>query len=171
MSRPTSNSARLGAAAIHFLVILVPVLFGLIGFAVDLGILYSMKGELKAGASAMALAAAQQLIGTDAATSAAATALQATGNSYYFHGLPIGQTTGLLASTISPPAYYATAAGAIASGHSPGGQTGGSAACYVRVTVTGQTQLLFWSFLPLVGGDRTVTVLATAVAGISAPLC
>ena len=37
----------------------------LIGFAVDLGILYSMKGELKAGASAMALAAAQQLIGTE----------------------------------------------------------------------------------------------------------
>ena len=83
-----------GAAAIQFLVILVPVLFGFIGFAVDLGILYSMKGELKAGASAMALSAAQQLIGTDAATSAAATALQATGNSYYFHGLPIGQTTG-----------------------------------------------------------------------------
>jgi Flp pilus assembly protein TadG len=160
-----------GAAAIHFLVILVPVLFGLIGFAVDLGILYSMKGELKAGASAMALAAAQQLIGTDAATSAAATALQATGNSYYFHGQPIGQTTGLLASTISPPAYYATAADALASALSPGGETGGSAARYVRVTVTGQTQLLFWSFLPLVTGDRLVTVLATAVAGISAPLC
>src|SRR5579864_8377067 len=153
-------AAQRGAAAIHLLVILVPVLFGLIGFAVDLGILYSMKGELKAGASAMALAAAQQLIGTDTATSAAASALQATGNSYYFHGLPIGQTTGAVASTISEPAYYATAADAIASGLSPGGETGGSAARYVRVTVTGQTQLLFWSFLPIVAGDRVVTVQA-----------
>jgi Flp pilus assembly protein TadG len=168
--RPVLARGR-GAAAIQFLVILVPVLFGLIGFAVDLGILYSMKGELKAGASAMALAAAQQLIGTDTSTSVAATALQATGNRYYFHGLPIGQTTGSLASTISGPAYYATAADAIASGLSPGAETGGSAARYVRVTVTGQTQLLFWSFLPIVAGDRIVTVQATAVAGISAPLC
>ena len=38
------------------------------------------------------------------------------------------------------------------------------------MTVTGQTQLLFWSFLPLVS-DRNVTVLASAVAGISPPLC
>ena len=48
--------------------ILVPVLFGLIGFAIDLGILYSVKGELKTGANALALAAAQQLIGTDTAS-------------------------------------------------------------------------------------------------------
>src|ERR1700680_3795393 len=169
--RPRRPVLERGAAAIQFLVILGPVLFGLIGFAVDLGILYSMKGELKAGASAMALAAAQQVIGTDTSTSLAATAVQATGNRYYFHGLPIGQTTGSLASTISGPAYYATAADAIASGLSPGAETGGSAARYVRVTVTGQTQLLFWSFFPIVAGDRTVTVQATAVAGISAPLC
>ena len=40
------------------LVILVPVLFGLIGFAVDLGRLYMVRGELKTAANAMALAAA-----------------------------------------------------------------------------------------------------------------
>ncbi|PWT99667.1 MAG: hypothetical protein C5B51_26680 [Terriglobia bacterium] len=158
-----------GAAAIQLLVILVPVLFGLIGFAVDLGILYSIKGELKAGASAMALAAAQQLIGTDTATSAADASVQVTGNRYYFRGFPIGQTTGTANSTIQGPYYYGTAADALAT--SGGGDAGSSLAKYARVTVTGQTQLLFWSFLPLVNGGRDVTVLATAVAGISAPLC
>ena len=157
-----------GAAALQFLVILVPVLFGLIGFAVDLGMMYSVKGELKAGAGAMALAAAQQLIGTDAATAAAETAMQATSNNYYFHGFPIGKSAGSQASTISDPAYYATAADALASG------SGGAAAAmskYVRVTVTGQIPLTFWSFMPLLNGTRNATVAATAVAGISPPLC
>jgi len=166
---------RRGAAAIQIVVLLVPVLFAFIGFAVDLGIMYSIKGELKAAASSMALAAAQQLIGTDASNAAATTAAQVTidtgsasGNRYYFHGLPIGITTGTLVSTVSDPVFYGTAADAIANGSS--GQTGGSASKYVRVTMTGQTQLLFWSFLPLVT-NRNVTVAATAVAGISAPLC
>jgi Flp pilus assembly protein TadG len=157
-----------GAAALQLLVILVPVLFGLIGFAVDLGMMYSVRGELKAGAGAMALAAAQQLIGTDAATAAAGTALAATSNNYYFHGFPIGKSAGSQVSTISDPAYYATAADAIASG------SGGAAAAqskYVRVTVTGQIPLTFWSFMPLLNGSRNATVAATAVAGISVPLC
>ena len=51
--RNPSRSGERGAAAVQMLVILVPVLFGLIGFAVDLGILYSVKGELKAGANAL----------------------------------------------------------------------------------------------------------------------
>ena len=166
-----------GATAVLLTVILVPVLFGLIGFAVDLGILYSVKGELKAGASAMALSAAQNLIGTDASTGMAGAAAQLTidnttgfGNRYYFSGFPIGQTTGTLTSTVSDPAFFATAADALASGSAAGSAVSGSQARHVRVTVTGQTQLLFWSFLPLVT-DRNITVLATAVAGISAPLC
>jgi Flp pilus assembly protein TadG len=165
-----------GAAAIQMVVVLVPVAFGLIGFAVDLGILYSVKGELKAGANAMALAAAQQLNGTDAAGAAAGTAAQLTidnssgsGNKYYFQGLPIGQTTGSMSSTTSDPAFYATAADAIASG-ADGGGVSSAQARHVRVTITGQTQLLFWSMLPIVS-DRTVTVMASAVAGMSAPLC
>ena len=52
-------------------VIFVPVLAGIIGFAVDLGILYAVRGELKEGAAAIALAAAQQLNGTDAASGTA----------------------------------------------------------------------------------------------------
>ena len=130
--------------------------------------MYSVKGELKAGAGAMALAAAQQLIGTDAATAAAGSALSATSNNYYFHGFPIGKSAGSQVSTISDPAYYATAADALASG------SGGAAAAqskYVRVTVTGQIPLTFWSFMPLLNGSRNATVAATALAGISAPLC
>jgi Flp pilus assembly protein TadG len=91
-----SRSSERGAAAIQLAVILVPVVLALLGFALDLGILYSVKGELKAGANAMALAAAQQLIGTDTATAGASAAGQLTiensssfGNKYYFHGLPI----------------------------------------------------------------------------------
>jgi len=72
----TSNER--GATAVQILVILVPVLFGLIGFAVDLGILYSVRGDLKTAASSAALAAAQNLIGTDTAAGAATAASQLT---------------------------------------------------------------------------------------------
>src|SRR5207302_3149312 len=80
-----------GATAVQILVIFVPVFFGLIGFGVDLGILYSVKSELKAAASSMALAAANNLIGTDNSPDQASAAAQATiddssgfGNKYYF---------------------------------------------------------------------------------------
>lgn len=167
---------RRGAATVYILSILVPVVFALIGFAVDLGILYSVKGELKEAASSMALAAAGQLIGTDLSIGTATSTAQLTvenssgfGNKYFFHGLPIGQTTGSLISTVSDPVFFSTAADAIASDSSAGGASGASAK-YVRATITGQMQLLFWSFLPIVS-DRNITVAATAVAGISPPLC
>jgi Flp pilus assembly protein TadG len=159
-------------------VILVPVLFGLIGFAIDLGILYVVKGELKTAANSMALAAAQQLIGTDVATDAANAAAQLTiqnaanvGNKYGFNGLPVGQTTNNLESTAPPPAYFAAAADAIAaSGNGGVGAVGGAQAKYAVSTVTGQIPLVFWNFLPIVT-SRNLTVVASAVAGISAPLC
>jgi Flp pilus assembly protein TadG len=157
---------RRGAAAIQLLVILVPVAMALIGFAVDLGIIYSIKGELKTAANSMALAAAAQLNGTDASTQAAASVAQVSTNKYYFGGFTVGQSNGTLDSTVSPPALYATLADAVASG----GETSGSLARHVRVNVTAQTKLLFWSFLPGVA-DRNITVAATAVAGMSAPLC
>jgi Flp pilus assembly protein TadG len=166
-----------GATAVHLIVIMVPVLFGLIGFAVDLGMIYSVKGELRAAAESMALAAAQQLFGTDASTDAATSAALLTvdssngfGNRYYFNGLPIGQTNGTLESTVSNPTFYSTAADAIASGSSGAGQVSGSQARHVRVTITAETKLLFWSFLPIVSIPK-VPILATAVAGMSAPLC
>lgn len=170
------NSQR-GASAIITLVILVPVVFALIGFGLDLGILYSIKGEVKSAASAAALAAANQLIGTDVAGVAADAAAAATyqssnglNNRYYFHGFPLGQTTGTLISSVDGPVYYAAAADAIAATTANGSEVGPAFARYARVTVAAQTHLLFWSFLPGVS-DRTIQVLATAVAGVSAPLC
>ena len=40
--------------SIYFLVIMVPVLLGMMGFAVDLGRLWLIRGELNQAASAMA---------------------------------------------------------------------------------------------------------------------
>jgi Flp pilus assembly protein TadG len=175
------DSSRRGSVAIWLAVILVPVILGLLGFALDLGMLYSAKGELKTAANAMALANAQNLIGTDAAAAAAQAAGLLTiqnstvpGNKYNFHGLQIGVTTGSLVSTVSDPAYYATAADAIASGAPAGGAAVSQAASaqskYVRISVSGETPLVFWGLLPL-ASTRKLAVQATAVAGVSAPLC
>ena len=167
-----------GATAVQILVILVPVLFGLIGFAIDLGVMYVVRGELKTAANSMAIAAAQQLIGTDAATDAASAAAQLTiqnganvGNKYDFNGLPIGETTNNLISTAPAPSYYSTAASALASNANGGvGAVGGSQAKYAVTTISGQIPLVFWNFLPIVT-SRNIAVVASAVAGISAPLC
>jgi Flp pilus assembly protein TadG len=168
-----------GTVSLELLVILVPVIFGLMGFAVDLGRLYLVRGELKAAADAMALAAATKLIGTDAsldsATAAARTIANTDsgfGNRYNFGGLIIGQTTGFLNSEIPDPSYYATAVDATGTGE--GGESastaGGTTARYAAVTITAEAPLLFWSFLPL-GTERKTAVQVRAVAGISAPLC
>jgi hypothetical protein len=175
------NSTQRGAVAIWLAVILVPVILGLLGFALDLGMLYSAKGELKTAANAMALANAPNLIGTDAATASAQAAGLLTiqnsavpGNKYYFHGLQIGVTTGSLVSTIADPAYFATAADAISSGAPEGGaavtQAASAQSKYVRISITGETPLVFWGLLPL-ASSRKLAVQATAVAGVSAPLC
>src|ERR1035438_10008120 len=55
-----------GAMTLQLAVILVPVLFGLMGFALDLGRLYLVRGEINQAAAAAAIAAAGQLIGTTA---------------------------------------------------------------------------------------------------------
>jgi Flp pilus assembly protein TadG len=166
-----------GVSAMVTIVVLVPVIFALIGFGLDLGILYSIKGELKTAANAAALAAAAQLIGTDQAGITAAAAAAATyetttgmGNRYYFHGLQIGQTTNTLESSVDGPVLYAAAADAIAATTPNGTEVSSALAQFARVTVLGQAKLLFWSFLPIVS-DRNLPVVATAVAGISAPLC
>jgi Flp pilus assembly protein TadG len=160
--------------AVQMAVILVPVLFGLMGFAVDLGQIYLVKGELKTAADAAALAAAARLLGTtassDAATTAAAVSYnpETTGaNRYYFAGLPLGQTLAMLNSTVPAPTYYQTAADATAGG---GSEVASQLAHYARVSVTADVPLTFWSFLSL-GQSRKTPVQMTSVAGLSAPLC
>ena len=87
--------------SLQLLVIMVPVLFGMMGFALDLGRLYLVRGELNQAANAMALAAAAQLLGTAASTGNATTAAQLSlddsagnGNKYNFGSLTIGQSSG-----------------------------------------------------------------------------
>jgi hypothetical protein len=123
----------------------------------------------------MAMAAAQRLIGTDAATDSASAAARQTietatgfGNKYNFNGQAVGQTTGSLISTAPDPSYFAAVVDAMAA-NSPA-TVGGNAARHVSVTITGETPLLFWSFLPI-ASERKVAVAAKAVAGISMPLC
>lgn len=160
--------------SVHLLVILVPVVFGLMGFAVDLGQLYLMRAELKAAANAAALAAGQKLIGTLAATDVATTTAQmtydaqsGTANRFYFSGVPLGQSLGLINSTVEAPPYFQTASDAAAEG---GTGVSGAQAHYAKVVISADAPLTFWSFLTL-GQARTTPLRAGAVAGLSAPLC
>ncbi len=157
------------------LVLLVPVLIGLIGFAFDLGEMYLVRGELQSAANSMALAAAQKLIGSDLASDTATAYARQTletdtgfGNKYFFGGYTIGQVNGTLSSDAPDPVYYQTAADAIA-GNTAGG-VAGSAARHARVTLNAEAPVTFWSFLPL-ATSRKVPIQVAAVAGISAPLC
>ena len=163
--------------SLQLAVIMVPVLFGMMGFAIDLGRLYLIRGELNQAATASALAAAAQLIGTSAsldnATAAAQQSLDDTnhlGNKYNFGSLEIGQTTGILSSTVNAPAFFATVADATGSSGSTGTQADGSTARHVQISLTADAPLLFWGMLS-VGQSRKTPIAGQAVAGISAPLC
>jgi Flp pilus assembly protein TadG len=158
-------------------VLLVPVFFGLMGFALDLGRLYLIRGELNQAATAMAMTAAEQLLGTagstDTATNAANELLDdSTGHGarYNFGADLLGQTTGFLTSTVNPPSFYATLADATGSSGAFGTQADGTTARQVQITMTADAPLLFWSLLSL-GQSRSTPVAAMAVAGVSSPVC
>ncbi len=168
-----------GGVSIQLLVLMVPVFFGLMGFAVDLGRLYMARGELQTAAQSMALAAAARLNGTEAATTDALDAANRMvenesgyGNRYDYGGLPIGETTGSLNSEIVAPTYFATAAEAIGEDATAtgSGEVSGIEARHVRVELVGEVPLLFWRFLSL-GQEGKVPIRVRAVAGFSAPLC
>jgi Flp pilus assembly protein TadG len=169
--RSACATSTRGAMSIQLAVILVPVVFGFMGFALDLGRLYLVRGELNQAADAAALAAAGQLIGTttslDHATAVANQAIVL--NKYNFGSLTLGQDTGNLTSTIAAPAFFATVAGAL--GTDPNGASAdGTTARHVQISVTADAPLLFWSLLSL-GSSRKTPIAAQALAGISAPLC
>jgi Flp pilus assembly protein TadG len=157
--------------------IMVPVLFGVMGFAIDLGRLYLIRGELNQTATAMALAAAAQLVGTSASLDNAIAVAQQSlddtnhlGNKYNFGSLVIGQSTGNLTSTVNAPAFFATVADATGASGSTGTQADGTTARHVEIGLTADAPLLFWGILP-VGQSRKTTIAGQALAGISAPLC
>lgn len=173
-----SRNSR-GGVSIQILVLMVPVFFGLMGFAVDLGRLYLARNELRSAAESMAMAAASKLIGTDAATSDAAAAARLAiesdtgfGNKYDYGALTIGDSNGSLNSEVSDPTFFETAADAIGENDTGtgAGEAGGTTARHVRVTLSGEAPLVFWSFLPL-AQERKTNIQVQAVAGVSAPLC
>jgi hypothetical protein len=166
---------RSGSVSLQLLVILVPVLFGLMGFAVDLGRLYLIKGELNQAANAMAMAAAANLNGTAGSLEIAALAANNTisqdlgdGNKYNFGSLVLGDTTGLLTSTVPAPLFYSTYSDAV--DPTSTNYADGTTARFTQISLQADAPLLFWSILPL-GQTRKTSVGAFAVAGISAPLC
>jgi Flp pilus assembly protein TadG len=157
--------------SLQLAVILVPVVFGMMGFALDLGRLYLVRGELNQAAAAAAIAAANQLIGTSTSLDhAAAVATQTIAlNKYNFGSLTLGQDAGNLTSTVTDPAYFATVAGAI--GTDPNSAAAdGTTARHVQISVTADAPLLFWSLLSA-GASRKTPVAVQVLAGVSAPLC
>jgi Flp pilus assembly protein TadG len=157
------------------LVILVAVLFGFMGFAVDLGRLYLIRAELRTAAASMALAAASQLNGTDLATTAAGTAAQTARSAsggfqlkYDFGGTAVGGSNGNFGSVVQEPEFFETVEEATNQGTGTG--TGVGPMRHVRMTVTADAPTVFWRFLQQ-GQEGRVPVRVQAVAGISAPLC
>ena len=160
-----------GSMAIQLAVIMVPVLFGMMGFALDLGRIYLVRGELNHAAEAAAMAAAAQLIGTSGALANATNVATQTValNKYNFGSLTIGQDAGNLTNSMTEPAYFATVAGATGSDPS-GSAADGTTARHVQITLTADAPLLFWSLLSA-GTSRKTPIAAQALAGVSAPLC
>lgn len=168
MRNQSHKRTRRGATTLQMLVILVPVLFGFMGFAVDLGRLYMIRAELKTAADAMALAAAQQLIGTADAGDRASTAIEAARtNRYDYGGMPVGETTGNFTSTVEP-----AFAGDLATATGQDGAIPVESAQnrYASVTITADAPLVFFRLFAIAQEGRT-PVMARSVAGVSAPLC
>src|SRR5262249_34575889 len=127
--------------SLQLLVILVPVIFGFMGFALDLGRLYLIRGELNQAANAMAVAAAGQLIRTTASIDnapAAATKLlnDATGvaNKYNFGSLVAGASAPPLPSPMSP-AFSPTSTDAAAAAGNP---AEGTTATFAQINITAE---------------------------------
>ena len=168
-----------GAITIQMLVILGPVILLLMGFAIDLGRLYLIRGELKQATNAMALAAASRLQGTDvsienstAAMRLALTNANGLANRYNFSSASIGESAeGFLASEIRDPEFYDTAGAASGEDAAAAtGQSGPTTSKYVRVSLTADAPLIFFGLLSL-GQERKTPIASLSVAGQSAPLC
>jgi Flp pilus assembly protein TadG len=164
-----------GQAAPLVLILLAFVLFAFLGFAVDLGRMYLIHGELNTAAQSMALAAGQELIGTSGADQMAAAAMAAVqnsdnggGNRFNFAGNQIGASGEKLTSAVEAPELFATYNEAVSG--DIGAIADPSTARYIRVRVRADAPLTFWQFLP-VGKSGVTSIEAAAVAGISAPLC
>src|ERR1044072_8758594 len=133
--------------SLHLAVILVPVVFGFMGFALGLGRLYLVRGELSQAANSMALAAASQLIGTTASADNMNKVLPPNGPTYNYNfgTIPVGVGSGNFTSVVAAPNCFDTVANAT-SGTGSAGDC--STAAAVQLTVTADAPLLFWGLLP-----------------------
>ncbi len=176
--KDTRRSER-GATTVYFALFTL-IAFGFLGMAVDFGRMYLVQGELQTAADAAALASATRLAGTsDANTQADAQIALSfdslTGNDNRFN-LRMNQISsggsGLVTSTqIDYFPTLADALGNINNGQSGGiDWTSGVYPKYVRVQISAQAPL---TFFPIVnpGASAPPTIVATAVAGLSAPIC
>lgn len=167
-----------GAATVYF-VLFTLVFLGLLVMATDFGRMYLIQAELQTAADAAALASATQLVGTSNALLRAADQVTAsfdstTGNDNRFNlrQNQIGVPAGLVATT--DVNYFATLEDAL--GNLNGGQSGGmdwSSGVYpkyVRVQITAQAPVIFVPLLTR-AADTLPTITASAVAGISSPIC
>ncbi len=160
--------------SLQLAIILVPVIFGLMGFALDLGRMYLVRGELNQAASAMAMAAASELNLTEGATTSAQSAALATldnsfndANKYNFGSTIVGQGAGTILTATTPSlSYYADLTDAL----SGGATVDGTAAHYVAVNLAADSPLTFWGLFSF-GASQKASIAAAAVAGLSAPLC
>lgn len=163
---------------LQVLVVLTPVILVFMAFAVDMGRLYLIQGELQTAADAMALAGASRLIGTEVSTTDAAdSARQAIattggrGNRYDFGGITIGESTGFLTSVAEDPEFFDTAAAAVGEDEgAAGAPTTGAGARYARFTIRADAPLLFFGLLS-VAFERKTQIAVRSTAGRSAPLC
>ncbi len=177
-SVPLRRHPNAGGMTLQLAIILVPVIFGFMGFAIDLGRMYLIRGELNQAATAMALAAAAKLNSTTAAAGTAIAAANATldtslgaGNKYNFGSLAVGQGDALLTSTVYSPGFFANLADALAAvGQSGDSASDGSLARHVTINLTADAPLFFWSMFSF-GQSRKAPIAGAAVAGWSAPVC
>ena len=178
LKRSSSRSREQGAVAVHMLVLLGTAMIVFMGFAFDLGRLYLNRAEVKTIANAMALAAAQNLIGTELSTTNAAAAARTAarsnngrGNRYDFGGMTLGESTANLNSEVPEPTYFDNMAGATGEGDGGlGQQATGAAARFARIEARADAPLTFFALL-LVASERKVQVAAASVAGVSGPVC
>ena len=179
MNRPAQyrRQSQRGGITVHTLVLMVPVFFGIMGFGIDLGRLYLVRGELSQAAEGMAQTAAHLLIGTDRSLDNAQFAAQLNventggfGNKFNFGSIVIGESNTLLNSEIQAPSFFSTSAAALQSDASSSGDAGGADARFVRISLRADAPLLFWAVLSL-GQERKTPIAATALAGISVPVC
>lgn len=160
-----------GQAGIFVLLMLVFVLLGFLGLALDVGRFQVIQAELQVAADAAALAAATRLIGTANSAANAGLTGQApfdvtngNDNRFNLHTTSIVGSTDLVTTVTFD--YFATLDSALAG---TGGAQAGFDAKYVRVDITAESPGIFTRFLTQ-RAERP-TVRSFAVAGISAPVC